>query len=216
MTFNVPQVASNHYVYGRSDKGCEGIPEASGSLDFHLFDNTFKLLSSKDIRTLELTIADLQNIVQKRLGRLVDHQDMSAYLTGKNEGECRQNNSGISLTWTQARKASARNKVIWEVEKFKPAVTKGEKTLYHSQRHQVMSTLRKHPHAMHLDALLQLPSQGKAMDCIANERSSSHFLQTRDFIRFADWRFIHLARLNLLMLNGSRHHDHQGNKSCRR
>ena len=54
------------------------------------------------------------------------------------------------------------------------------------------------------------------MDCVANERSSSHFLRTGDFIRFADWRFIHRARLNLLPLNGSRHHDQHGNKSCRR
>ena len=103
----------------------------------------------------------------------------------------------------------------WEFENFKSAVTIGEKTLYHSQRHQVMSTFRKHRCAMHLDALLQLPSQGNVMDCVANERSRSHILQTGDFIRFADWRFIHRARLNLLLLNGSRHHDHHGNKSCR-
>ena len=180
-TLNVPQEASNHYIYGPSDKGCVGIPEAAADSDFHLVDNAFKLLSSKDLRTSELAIGDLQNIVQKRLGRLVDHQDVSAYLTGNNEGEFRQNNSGISSTWTQARKASARNKVIWEFENFKPAVTIGEKTLYHSQRHQVMSTFRKHRRAIHLDALLQLPSQGKAMDCVANERSSSHFLRTRDY-----------------------------------
>ena len=82
-TLNVPQEASNHYIYGPSEKGCVGIPEAAADSDFHLVDNAFKLLSPKDIRTSELAIGDLQNIVQKRLRRLVDYQDVSAYLIYK-------------------------------------------------------------------------------------------------------------------------------------
>ena len=87
-----------------------GEPEVAADSDFSLVDNAFKLLSYHGIRTSELSIRVLQSTVQKRLGRLVDHQDVSAYLTGSNEGEFRLNTNAISSTWTQARKASTRNK----------------------------------------------------------------------------------------------------------
>ena len=110
MILHVPQEATNHYIYGPADKGCMGVPEAAADSDFSLVDNAFKLLSSQDIRTSELAIGDLQSTMQKRLGRLVVHQDVSAYLSGSNKGVFRLNTNVISSTWTQARKASTRNK----------------------------------------------------------------------------------------------------------
>ena len=71
-----------------------------------------------------------------------------------------------------------------------------------------MSTFRKKLRAMHLEALLELPSQGKAMDCVAVDRSSSRFLKTGELIRFADWRTC--SRSTEVSV------DQHGNKSCRR
>ncbi|XP_075723831.1 uncharacterized protein LOC142765911 [Rhipicephalus microplus] len=53
-------------------------------------------------------------------------------------------------------------------------------------------------------ALHDLPNQGKVLACVAADRSSSHFMRTGAFTTFADWRFVHRARLNLLPLNGAR------------
>ncbi|KAJ9589014.1 hypothetical protein L9F63_017709 [Diploptera punctata] len=66
-------------------------------------------------------------------------------MTTDNEGELRRNNSGISTAWTQARKASTRNKVKLSFENFKPAVTIGKKTLDQIHLHQLMSTIQKIP-----------------------------------------------------------------------
>jgi hypothetical protein len=52
------------------------------------------------------------------------------------------------------------------------------------------------------------------MECVPADPASAHFFQSGVFTRFADWRFIHRARLNLLPLNGNNHTD--GDRSCRR
>ncbi len=53
------------------------------------------------------------------------------------------------------------------------------------------------------------------MKVIAREKASSSFLRDGSFTTFADWRFIHRARLNLLPLNGARRHG-TANQQCRR
>lgn len=213
---HVPQEAANDYIYGPSKSGCIGLPVAASDSDFHLIDNAFKLLSSKDVHTAELALDDLQSVVSKRLSRLVDQDDVAAYLTGENEGEFRRNTNAISSTWTQARKSSARCNVEWSFQNYKPAIKIEDKTLRSAQRYLVLRTLRDNRRNQHLTRLLELPSQGKVIDCVSADPASSHFIRTGLYTRFADWRFIHRARLNLLPLNGSRHHDQSGNRSCRR
>lgn len=59
----------------------------------------------------------------------------------------------------------------------------------------------------------ELHSQGKVMECVAVDKASSHVLRTGQYTRFAAWRFINKARLNLLPLNANR--QDPGNKACR-
>jgi len=42
----------------------------------------------------------------------------------------------------------------------------------------------------------------RAVECASAHSASTHYLKNGDFCRFADWRFIHHARLNLVPLNG--------------
>ncbi|XP_075723815.1 uncharacterized protein LOC142765897 [Rhipicephalus microplus] len=67
-----------------------------------------------------------------------------------------------------------------------------------------MRTLREVLATERDQALHNLPNQGKVLACVAADRASSHFMQTGAFTSFADWRFVHRARLNLLPLNGAR------------
>lgn len=53
------------------------------------------------------------------------------------------------------------------------------------------------------------------MECVAAHPASHHFYKSGDFTRFADWRFIHRARLNLVPLNGSSSWR-AGERKCRR
>ena len=213
-TLNVSQEASNDYIYGPTKKGCIGIPVAADDSDYYQIDNAFKLLTSADSRTSELAVGELQTTVQKRLKRNVDHQDCALFLTGENEGEFRNNTNALSNAWTVARKASSRNNVGWTFDNFKPALKIEETTLHASQRHQVMKTLRNKKREAYHERLCELPSQGKVMECVAVDKASSHFLRSGQYTRFADWRFINKARLNLLPINANRHDP--GNKACRR
>ena len=215
-TLNVPREASNDYLYGPTRRGCIGIPVAAQDSDYYLIDAAFKLLSSNDIQTTELALEDLQTTVQKRLGRPTDLEDAAAYLTGNNEDEFRRNTNAISNVWTNARKASNRNNVEWSFENSQPAIRIQEKTVYSKERRKVLSALRENLRSQHLERLCALPSQGKAMDCVSADPASSHFNKDGLFTRFADWRFIHRARLNLLPLNGNRHAEDNSNRSCRR
>ncbi|GFQ99363.1 uncharacterized protein TNCT_733761 [Trichonephila clavata] len=65
-------------------------------------------------------------------------------------------------------------------------------------------------------ALKALPSQGKAMDCVALSPASTHFLSEGRYTRFADWRFIHKARLNLVPLNANKVWNDSQAKLCHR
>ncbi|XP_060879678.1 uncharacterized protein LOC132951758 [Metopolophium dirhodum] len=71
------------------------------------------------------------------------------------------------------------------------------------QRRAVMRTVRDTLRLGRSDALIAKPDQGRAVECAAAHAASSHFLKEGDFTRFADWRFVHRARLNLVPLNGS-------------
>jgi hypothetical protein len=66
---NVPQEASNDYVYGPAKQGCAGIPQTASEYDHQLIDNAFRLLTSKNSGTKELAYEDLQTTVQKRINR---------------------------------------------------------------------------------------------------------------------------------------------------
>ncbi|KAG8179206.1 hypothetical protein JTE90_004034 [Oedothorax gibbosus] len=63
--------------------------------------------------------------------------------------------------------------------------------------------------------LIAKPSQGVAIEVSALHPASSHFLRNGDYTSFADWRFIHRARLNLLRLNGNTPWD-SALSNCRR
>ncbi|GIY90126.1 retrovirus-related Pol polyprotein from type-1 retrotransposable element R2 [Caerostris extrusa] len=50
--------------------------------------------------------------------------------------------------------------------------------------------------------LMNKASQGKVLKLVSLSPSSSHFMSDGSYTRFADWRFIHRARLNQVHLNG--------------
>ena len=78
--------------------------------------------------------------------------------------------------------------------------------------YQAMKTRRNKREAYH-GRLCELPSQSRVMECVAVDKASSHVLRTGQYTRFAAWRFINKARLNLLPLNANR--QDPGNKACR-
>lgn len=88
-------------------------------------------------------------------------------------------------------------------------------TIRPKQRRRIMKTLRESNQTARSRTLLQKPDQGRAMECVAVHPASTLFIRNGDYTRFADWRFIHRARLNLVHLNGSVSWR-AGDRRCRR
>ncbi|CAM2120230.1 unnamed protein product [Caretta caretta] len=66
-----------------------------------------------------------------------------------------------------------------------------------------------------METLKRKPDQGKAFELTSKWDASSHFLAGGSFTRFANWWFIHRARLNCVPLNGAIRHGNR-DKRCRK
>ncbi|XP_074815668.1 copper homeostasis protein cutC homolog isoform X2 [Natator depressus] len=62
-------------------------------------------------------------------------------------------------------------------------------------------TLKAAIHSLYMETLKRKPDQGKAFQLTSKWDASNHFLAWGGFTRFANWRFIHRARLNCVPVN---------------
>ncbi|XP_064462369.1 uncharacterized protein LOC135372840 [Ornithodoros turicata] len=208
--------ATNDYLYGSKNSGACAIPLAAELSDLSRIDSAFKLLTSKDEEVKILACNALESTTEGRLRRKATERDIEDFLSGENEGEFRAPASGLRNIWTEARKASRRLQITWEFTDKEPYLTCGSSSVTALQRRRVIATLRKELSNRRDESLKSLPNQGKVMERVAADPSSSHFIRGGTYTRFSDWRFIHKARLNLLPLNGARPWQSGGDTRCRR
>lgn len=74
-------------------------------------------------------------------------------------------------------------------------------------KQQLARVLKASLHSAYRRRLLRKPDQGKVFEVTGLRPASNHFMEGGKFTRFADWRFIHRARLDVLPLNGARRFD---------
>nr|XP_037284215.1 uncharacterized protein LOC119176986 [Rhipicephalus microplus] len=215
-TLYVPARASNEYVYESAHASTAGIPLAAELSDICRVDGAFKLLSSTDLEVRERARDELNRVVSRRLRRLADTDDTEAHLSGETEGDFRQTATQLQSVWTEARKASRRLSVAWELLDQGARITCGEATVSARNRNKLIKILRAILNQDRDRSLQEKPSQGKVMACVAADPASFHFMRSGRYTRFKEWRFIHRARLNLLPLNGTRAWVPAADKRCRR
>ncbi|XP_035233151.1 uncharacterized protein LOC118204965 [Stegodyphus dumicola] len=214
-TLNVPSRAANEYLYGDPNSACLAIPLATEDSDIALIDGAFKLLTSKDPGVRAHAWTDLCQVVGQRTRTCVFHQDLSAYMSGSDDGHLRIPASSSSI-WSLARSASHRLGVFWLFDDGDyVSLSHADASLQASKRTRVFRTLRTNLRKARSEKLLSLQNQGKALECAASARASCHFFRDGSFTRFADWRFVHRARFNLVPLNGVRHGT-DSERGCRR
>jgi len=95
--------------------------------------------------------------------------------------------------------------VVWRDEGGAPTILiqAASVTLRRKQRINVFSTMRRAAQETRTKKLIEKPDQRRAIECVAAHEASNHFVITGEYTRFADWRFVHRARLNLVHLNGA-------------
>ncbi|XP_064462302.1 uncharacterized protein LOC135372762 [Ornithodoros turicata] len=214
-TLYLPQNASNDYLYASTNKGCCGIPLAAETSDVAKVDGTFRLLTSRDGIVSDMAREAVTRTVSKRLRSTPMTADIEAYLSGNYNGAFQVTTNELRNIWTVARKASRRLGVSWDLHQDDPIITLGTQSMTSRWRTRIMRTVRKQKDDESAQRLIDLPNQGKVSECVALDRSSTHFIRSGQYTRFCDWRFIHRARLNLLPVNGARVWA-GGDKRCRR
>ncbi|CAL8068543.1 unnamed protein product [Orchesella dallaii] len=212
----LPKGASNEYIYGGTKGGACNMPIAAEDSDIFHVDGAFKLLTSIDPVVAEEAADDLWATVRARLGYDPSQDDVNKYLSGYNEGEMRRRPNATQNVWTLARVASTRLNITWEINNNPTQIKLGEISITPKHRRIVAKTIRNYLRMQRDVTLQSKPNQGKAMECVAESSASHSFIRTGAFVRFADWRFIHRARLNLVPLNGQPWRPANDSKQCRR
>ncbi|XP_022166275.1 uncharacterized protein LOC111030878 [Myzus persicae] len=214
-TLYLPQEASGEYLYGSTRRGCCGVRILAEDADIAAVDSGFKLLTSPDMRVAEDAAAHVEDVTRRRISKDPSIHEVASYLSGVDEGVFREaRGTGVSGVWSRARNASKRLGVKWSLEGA-PEIAHEGTVMGKKQRRAVMRTVRDTLRLKRSDALIAKPDQGRAVECVAAHSASAHFLREGDFTRFADWRFVHRARLNLVPLNGSSSWR-AGDRRCRR
>ncbi|GFS36602.1 retrovirus-related Pol polyprotein from type-1 retrotransposable element R2 [Trichonephila inaurata madagascariensis] len=188
----------------------------SRDADLYLVDTAFKLLSSKDEEVVVKALADLTRTVRQRIRRDPTNADLAAFLSGSMEGEFKQSTNTLRNTRTLARSGSRRQSITWTFVEDEPYVWFDGNTISIAGRRKLLKTLHQAKRLHHTEALINQRSQGKAIECAAAHPESTHFLFNGKYTRFADWRFNHKARLNLLPLNGAKQWINAASRKCRR
>ncbi|GBN16737.1 Retrovirus-related Pol polyprotein from type-1 retrotransposable element R2 [Araneus ventricosus] len=210
-TLSLPERASNDYLYGHRKYGCYAIPILSEECELNRIDSAFKLLTSKDTRIATMAFEHLSSVVKARMRKSsVTDEDLEAYLSST----FNDNDNAYSNTWTCARIASSRLGVYWQFEEGIPKLKMEDLSIQASERKKVLFAIRDRLRTMRSNRLL-CPKQGKAMECVAKSKASSHFLFTGDYTSFAVYRFFGSARLDLLALRGNQPWKKNGDTSCR-
>ncbi|XP_037073722.1 uncharacterized protein LOC119094916 [Pollicipes pollicipes] len=83
-------------------------------------------------------------------------------------------------------------------------------------RREAAALLREAGRQAAAERLYRLPHQGKVMQTVGDQRVSNHYMYRGSFTRFAEWLFVHRARLGLVPLNGVRRSPVRGDERCRR
>ena len=211
---NLPQRASVEPLYLGYKRGGLNLLPLSVVADISQIVHGLGLLQSAHLG--QLSMAFLKSVVKKRIRRLPEPQDLANYLCGSMEGAFANESTDISNIWTRLRSAMRRLRskinVSWVNVDDQMTLCLNGSVL---QRGVAGYALRNSIREYYLQKLVAKPDQGKVYEITSDTFSSNHFLQNGDFTRFADWRFIHRARLNCVLLNGSQHFGNR-NKKCRR
>jgi hypothetical protein len=216
-TLYLPISATNNYLYGSTLTGSIGLPLTAEDSDIFLVDNAYKLLTSKDPTIVELATSHLFQTVSARLRRNVNSVDVSDFMSNVQEGEFhRQRASQRKNAWTRARAASGHIGVKWDFTEEYPTVDKDHITVTANKRRALTKLFRAQLRKERDLQLHAMKNQGKVMQCVSLDKVSSHFVKDGSFTRFADWRFIHRARLNQVPLKGAQMWRREGDRSCRR
>lgn len=222
---NLPQRASAEVVYIPPRRGGCGLLPLADLADVLTIAHGFRVLTARDAMVRDLAWANLRAVVGRRIGHAPNCEEIASFLSGSLEGRLR--GGGEASFWSRVRNAgrrqSERLSVRWKWVSETEEMTVGclgprgtTVVVPPEARSQVITRLRSAVGFYYLNVLQRKPDQGKVFEVSSRSGVSNHFLRGGSFTRFADWRFVHRARLDVVPLNGTIRWGGGGDRRCRR
>ena len=225
---NLPQRASAEIVYIPSPLGGAGILPFSDMRNVCAVTHGFRLLTCPDNDVREIAWDTLKTAVQLKIKRVPDVTDIASYLNGSTDGDMCQTNSDVPSLWSRVRMCTRALRrtvdIAWwwcgtlgEIQLMIPRPGKDPNVAraHPAARRQVCNLLKTGLRTSYLHRLLKKPDQGKVFSVTSLRSESNHMIKSGLYTRFADWRFLHRARLDTMPLNGTRRFG-TASKRCRR
>ncbi|XP_023234044.1 uncharacterized protein LOC111633668 [Centruroides sculpturatus] len=214
---HLPQRASPEIIYMPNCQGGANVTPCGILADIAQVSHATNLFLSRDPTISNLATKTLEKVVEKHIRRKPTGQDLCTYLTGSMENEFGSDPYDVPSLWTRLRMATRRlrNRIDlnWHPNEdgtLTPSID--GKPINKPTAFSIISTAVK---TTFLGSLLRKPDQGKVFKLTATNKDSNHFLHDGNYIRFADWRFIHRARLSVVPLRGLRRFGNTTQR-CRR
>ncbi|XP_046683273.1 uncharacterized protein LOC124369322 [Homalodisca vitripennis] len=219
--FNVPSRASAELVYLPPSCGGAGLVPLADLSDLAAINHAFRLLTSPDARVASLALEGLAASAGQRSAARAGMEFLVGYLNGDFPG-----NSNVATTFSAARAALNRLKKRlpdlrwgWCAGRATFQITiPGDRALRivdRGSRHALSASLRSSLQQHFRATLSAKPDQGRVARVTTTCATANHMLHEGRYTRFADWRFVHRARLNVLPLNGCRRWG-VNDRRCRR
>ena len=223
---NLPQRASPEVVFIPPSWGGCGILPLADLYEVMTVAHAFRILTARDTVVTEIARASLESAVRDLIRRPPTNQDIASYLSASREGDFAKRSTGRATFWSQVREAARRvGKRLgfrWRWDDGRQELSleikarNGRNVIVPpAARSSIIGRMRSSVSAHYMHHLLEKPDQGKVFEATSRHGMSNHFMRTGSFIRFADWRFIHRARLDVVSLNGTRRWG-TGDARCRR
>jgi len=217
----LPSRASAELVALPPSWGGAGVLPMSDSVDLAAVGHAFRLLTSPDPVVARMSLEGLAASAGQRRANRRDFAFLTSYLNADFPG-----NSNVATIFSSARAAlrrlSSRLPDLrwgWSVERDSFQLTvPGERDLVvidKGSRGVLSSRLRTAMQLYYRASLAAKPDQGRVARVTSASAVSNHMLYAGRYTRFADWRFLHRARLNVLPLNGCRRWG-ELDRRCRR
>lgn len=227
-TLHLPQRASAEVVFIPPSWGGAGLLPLADQADLCALNHAFRLLTSPDPVVKEAALSGLTAAVKRRIPD-PSRADLTEFLSGSLEGPLARDGGDIGTIWSAARNACRRLRSRlpalrwgWSEERDSFQVTAPDRNdttciVDAEARGNLARVLRNAAQLAYLQRLTAKKDQGKIFRATGQVATANHFLSAGKYTRFADWRFIHRARLGVLPLNGcKRWQSGSNNRRCRR
>ncbi|XP_025063582.1 uncharacterized protein LOC112550797 [Alligator sinensis] len=207
--------ASNKVLHIPYRQGGASVPCMGDLCDIAVVTHAFCLLTCPDAMVRTIAASALEETARKRIRRQPTGSDLATFLSGLLEGEFSRDGGECASLWSRARNAMHHlRKCIscawtWTEERrelrvsLQPAPHADPVTVRPRMRTFVERFLKDAVQNKYAGDLRAKPDQGKVFNVTSKWDSSNYFMLSGSFTHFADWRFLHRARLNCLPLNGA-------------